>query len=96
MDQNYFGKYIRGVRLYNRTSSNREVDFMDLGIQAKLYEYENMYENLKQGASKKEIKQMKRLLDDVKYYIKKEAKSDNYTDLYVKYQNMYNEIAKKV
>lgn len=69
---------------------------MDLGIQAKLYEYENMYENLKQGASKKEIKQMKRLLDDVKYYIKKEAKSDNYTDLYVKYQNMYNEIAKKV
>lgn len=69
---------------------------MDLGIQAKLYEYENMYENLKHGASKKEIKQMKRLLDDVKYYIKKEAKSDNYTDLYVKYQNMYNEIAKKV
>ena len=38
---------------------------------------------------------MKRLLEDVKYYIKKEAKSDNYTDLYVKYQNMYNEIAKR-
>ena len=29
---------------------------MDLGIQAKLYEYENMYENLKQGASKKRNK----------------------------------------
>ena len=69
---------------------------MDIGIRVKLKEYENMYESLKITCTKKQVKQMQKLLKDVIYYIKKDYDLANPNELISKYENMYFEIKQKI
>lgn len=48
---------------------------MDLGIRVKCNEYETLYYKFKNiNISKKDLKTMKRLLNDLIYFLKKETK----------------------
>lgn len=69
---------------------------MDLGIKVKCNEFEMLYHKFKNTTiSKKDLKTMKRLLNDLIYFLKKEAKrntSDDIDTLITKYQKMYDEL----
>lgn len=70
---------------------------MDLGIRVKLFEFEQYCDELKsRKISKKDLKKLKKDFNDIKYYIKKEAKRENitnYNDIIYKYDKMYREIS---
>lgn len=69
---------------------------MDLGIRVKCNEYETLYYKFKNtNISKKDLKTMKRLLNDLIYFLKKETKrntSDDIDNIITKYQKMYNDL----